>query len=110
MTNSSFKPVKETSFGMYVWQLPDGTYLGNTEGDILNVMSEEYDLGKMKILRDAATHYGYAEGKCVFLPGRRRVTEEELEEQQERLRLGLTPDIYDAPALMDELRAAKQNG
>lgn len=95
---------------MYVWQLPSGEVLGDTEGNILNVMSEEYDLGKMKILRDAATHYGYPEGKCRFLPGRRRVTDEELEEQTSRMADGLTPDIYDAPALLDELRYNEQNG
>jgi hypothetical protein len=109
-TKSSFKPVQETTFGMYVWELPNGEILGNTDGDILNVMSEQYDLGKMKILRDAATHYGYPEGKCKFLPGRRRVTEDELAEQVQRLAEGKTPDIYDAPALIDELKNGQQHG
>lgn len=94
---------------MYVWQLPDGEYLGNTEGDILNIPSEKWDLRKMKNLRDAATNYGYPEGEAIFLPGRRRVNSDELEEQKDRLKQGLTPDIYDAPALLDELRSAKQN-
>lgn len=110
MTKSNFKPVEESSFGMYVWKLPSGEILGNTDGDVLNVMSEKYDLGKMKILRDAATYYGFPEGEAVFLPGRRRVTEDELEEQKDRLKQGLTPDIYDAPALMDEIRANQQHG
>lgn len=110
MTNSKFRPVEESSFGLYVWKLPSGELLGNTDGDVLNVPSEKFDLGKMKMLRDAATYYGFPEGECVFLSGRRRVTEDELEEQKERLKDGLTPDVYDAGALMDEVRNKQQHG
>lgn len=110
MSNSTFKPVQETSFGLYVWQMPDGRWVGDSDGNFLNVASEQYDMKKMKILRDAVRHYGVEEGQAVFLPGRRRVTDEELEIQQQRLLDGLTPDEYDAPALLDELREQKQNG
>jgi hypothetical protein len=46
----------------------------------------------------------------MFLQSRRRVTEEEYEEQIERMKDGKTPDVYDAPALLDEIAAKEQNG
>ena len=110
MKNFKITPVEESSFGMYVWQLPSGEVLGDTEGNILNVPSEKYDLAKIKIIREAAAHYGYPEGEPRFLSGRRRVTDEEYDEQVERMKEGKTPDIYDAPALLDELAAKEQNG
>jgi hypothetical protein len=102
--------VKESSFGVYAWKLPTGAFLGNEDGEILYIPSEEYDLSKMKALQDAATHYGYPDGRAVFLDGARGVTDEEYEEQIDRAKQGLTPDIYDAPALLDEIAYGEQHG
>jgi hypothetical protein len=110
MKNFRMRKVDESSFGLYVWKLPTGEILGDEDGNILNVPSEQYNLGRIKILRDAATHYGYPEGEPLFMSGRRRVTDEEEEEQIERMKEGKTPDIYDAPALLDELAAKEQHG
>jgi hypothetical protein len=110
MKNFRMQEVKESSFGVYIWQLSDGRILGDPEGNVLNIPSEEYDLGKMKLLRDAAAHYGYPNGKPRFMAGARRVTDEEYEEQIDRTKRGLTPDVYDAGALMDELAYKEQHG
>ena len=108
--NSRITKIEESDFGLYVWKLPDGKILGDTDGNVLNVPSERHDLRKMKIIRDAATHYGYPEGEAVFMASTRRVTDDEYEEQKDRLKNGLIADPYDAPALLDELAAEKQHG
>lgn len=110
MKNFRMRKVDESSFGVYVWKLPTGEVLGNEDGDILNIPSQQYDLSKIKKLRDAATSYGYPDGEAVFMSGRRRVTDEEEQEQIERMKEGKTPDVYDAGALLDELAANKQHG
>lgn len=108
--NSRIQEIQESTFGLYAWKLPDGRLLGDTDGNILNVPSEQYDLRKIKILRDAATSYGYPDGEAVFMAGHRRVTDEEYDEQKDRMKSGLTPDPYDAPALLDELAYKEQHG
>jgi len=110
MKKPKITPIEESSFGVYVWQLPSGEVLGDTDGNILNIPSEKYDLSKIAIIRKSAAYYGYPEGEARFLSGRRRVTEEEYQEQKGRMAEGKTPDIYDAPALLDELAEREQNG
>ena len=110
MKNLKITPVEESSFGLYVWKLPSGEVLGDTDGNVLNIPSEKYDLKKIAIIRKSAAYYGYPEGEAMFLPSRRRVTEEEYEEQVDRMKAGKTPDVYDAPALLDELAAKEQHG
>lgn len=110
MNKSTFKPVEESKYGVYVWRMPDGRFVSDGDGNFLNIPSEKFDLSKMKALREAVNYYGITEGEAVFLSGRRRVTDSEYEEQQERMVNGLTPDPYDAGALADELRYKKQHG
>lgn len=94
--------VNESTFGVYVWEI-NGQFVADEDGNWLNIPSEKGDLVKIMKLTATAFHYGLKEGKALFLPGRRRVTDDELEEQKQRLAMGLTPDIYDAGALLDEL-------
>lgn len=94
---------------MYVWQLPDGEVLGDDDGNIMNVFCNKGDRKAIAALTDAARHYGFSEGQPVWWSGKRRITDEELEEQQMRERLGLTPDPLDLGALRDEARG-KRNG
>ena len=77
---SRLQEVKESRFGLYVWMMPDGQIVANEDLDWLNIPSVEGDVEKIRKLRDAVRYYGIAEGQPVFLPGRRRVTDEELEE------------------------------
>lgn len=106
----AMKPIQDTVFGLYVWRMPDGSYVQDTDGNFLNIPSVEHDREKMRRLRQAVNYFGIHFGKPVFMPGRRRVTDDELEEQKQRQRWGLTPDIYDAGALLEELREKKANG
>lgn len=95
--------VKQSTFGVYCWGMPDGKLVADENGDWLNIPAEKGDRVKMGIIRDVVLHYGIIVGEPVFMPGRRRITDQEFIEQKERLALGLTPDIYDAGALLDEL-------
>lgn len=112
MTNKDDKPkvpkmkrtaVKQSTFGVYCWGMPDGKLVADEDGNWLNIPSEKGDRKKIATLTESARYYGITAGEAVFMPGRRRITDEELVEQNARLALGLTPDIYDAGALLDEL-------
>ena len=78
------KRVRESQVGVYVWELPNGNILANTDGEILNVPSEFGDLSKMAELQRAAKHYGYPDGKAVFEEVH-RCTESEYQAQMEAL-------------------------
>ena len=102
--------INETNYGLYVWEMPDGRVVADDELNWLNIPSVRGDEKKIAQLTQAVRYYGITEGKAVFMPGRRRVTDEEYEEQKMRAALGLTPDPYDAQALKDELKYKKQFG
>lgn len=110
LTTTNKQLVEEVSYGMYVWQLPDGTVLADNDDNVMNVFCMKGDRRAQAALADAARHYGFAEGEPLWWSGKRRVTDEELEEQRMREKFGLVPDPLDIGALRDEARAARQNG
>lgn len=88
----NIRSVEETNLGIYVWEMPDGSYVGDGEGHFMMIPARKGDLGRIAKLRDAAKYYGVEEGRPVFLSNRRPVTDEEYEQQKARLELGLDPD------------------
>lgn len=100
---NSPRVIKEVNWGLYVWEMPDGRWIGDDEGNFLNIPSTEGDLSRIKKLSDAVRSYGIHSGRPKFLAGHRQVTDEEYERQQDRMRLGLLPDEYDIPALIEEM-------
>ncbi len=102
--------VEEVPWGMYVWQTPDGEVLGDSDGNVMNVFCQKGNRAALKAIRDAARHYGINEGQPVWWSGKRRVTDEEFEEQRLREKMGLVPDPLDIGAIRDEERALRQNG
>lgn len=114
MTNEGFRTtnrqaVEEVPYGMYVWQTPDGEVLGDGDGNVMNVFCMKGDRKAINALADAARHYGYAEGTPVWWSGKRRINDEELEEQEVRERMGLVPDPLDYAAIKDEQIQRKVN-
>lgn len=83
--------IRESDIGVYVWQLPSGNFLADTEGHILNVPSEFGDLSKMVELQKAAKHYGFPEGKAVFEEVHRCTEQEYQDQMQELIESGTTP-------------------
>jgi len=106
---SKIQVVDHTNHGLYVWQLPDGRYLTDDEGNHLSIASTKYDVKKMNRLATVAAHYGFPDGKPVFLAGHRKVSESEYQHQRERMAAGLLPDEYDFGAVQDELRFKQQH-
>ena len=105
-----FKEVQEDDYGLYIWVTNDGRRVADEDGNTMNIPSKKGDQEKIKLLRDAARHYGVIGGKPLFLPSRRRVTQSEWEYQQERLRAGLIPDPLDFHAMKEQAEYAKKYG
>ena len=106
-TNRQF--VEEEPWGMYVFKCNDGEVLGDGDGNVMYAFGFKNDPTKKKAVADAARHYGFGpdEGEVVYLPGRRPIGDEELAEQEFRMRMGLVPDPLDYGAMMDEMRGRK---
>src|SRR4051794_19321705 len=100
----NLKPVKETEYGLYIWMMPDGSVVKDEEDNFMCIASREGDFRKIKLLQDAAKSFGIEVGRAFFLPGRRKVDNEEFERQKARLEAGLIPDEYDAAAWAEEIR------
>lgn len=95
-------------YGLFVFRCDDGEVLGDGDGNIMNVFGMRADGNKhARTIREAASHYGFTEGKVEFWPGQRPVSDEEFEQQKFRAGLGLTPDPLDYGALMDEMEAKR---
>ena len=86
-------------WGLYFWRLPDGHLFKDDEGRLLNVPSIRNDIGQIAKLRDAARSYGQPEGTPWFYAGIGRATDEEYQEQLDRLDQGLIPSLNDIGAV-----------
>lgn len=102
--------VEEVPYGVYVWKCADGEILGDDEGNFMNVFCMKGDRRAIDALRQAAKYYGYEDGEPVWWSGKRRVSDDELAEQEMRERLGLIPDPLDIGAIRDEMRSRKYRG
>lgn len=98
--------IDEVDYGVYVWCMPDGKWVGDDDGNFLNIPAMRGDKVRMRSLADAVRSYGVEGGWPFFLAGNRRVTDEEFEEQLQRQKFGLTPDPMDVPAIMEDRRNA----
>lgn len=104
MHTPNIRTVQETNIGLYVWEMPDGRWVGDDQGNFMNIPAREGDRKRIAELTDAAKAHGVTEGQPFFLSGNRRVTDEQYEEQRQRLLFGLTPDPEDNFAQIDELK------
>lgn len=107
MGKSKISVVSQTDIGLYIWQMPDGRFVTDEDKNLMNIPAIRGDLAAIKKITDAAKYYGLEEGQPFFLEGSRRATDEELEEQKERLRQGLVPDPYDIGVYKDALDGRK---
>jgi len=100
----------ESILGIYVWEMPDGRWIGDDDGNFLSITSKEGNKERMDLLANAVRQYGIYDGKPKFLSGRRKIDDEEFEYQQQRLKWGLTPDPLDIGNYKDEMKKLKQGG
>jgi hypothetical protein len=101
---------KQRKDGIYVWRLPDGEIVKDGNGNTMNIPSKIHDLDSISKITNAARHYGFFDGKAEFMPGVRRVSDEEYSEQINRLKEGYIPSDTDLGAWMDAARGIKKHG
>lgn len=101
--NSNPRPVEEHDHGIYVWYTADGRRVEDENGNVMNIPARRGDLHAINKIQEAAKYFGVPDGRAVFLGGRRRISQSEWEDQQDRMRAGLIPDPYDYKALEDAL-------
>ncbi len=102
MKKTNIQTVDEAAYGVYVWEMPNGQWVGDDEGNFLSIASMKGDLKRINELTEAARHYGIMVGKPLFLSGNRKISDEEFEYQKQRQAFGLIPDEHDIPALVSE--------
>jgi hypothetical protein len=101
--NQKSQIIEETRLGIYVWEMPDGRWIGDDDGNFLSITATKGNRSKIAALADAVRHYGISEGQPKFLSGRRKIDDEEFEHQNERLKWGLTPDPLDIGVYKDSV-------
>jgi len=102
--------VEEVSYGLYLWQMPDGSLVTDEDGNHMNIASMKGDMRKINALKQFAKDMGVEEGKPMWMGGHRQVTSDEYEEQKQRLEWGLIPDELDVPAIKEDLIQKKKMG
>lgn len=106
LTSKGKREIKEVPWGVYLWRMPDGSFVGDGEGNFLMISSTEGDQQRLRALADAARECGVTTGAPCYFSGNRIVSDEEYEHQKTRMRLGLTPDPFDIAAIQEEKRYA----
>ena len=100
--------IEEVNYGLYLWQMPDGSLVQDDEGNYMNIAAIKGDIRKINALKDFARAHGLGEGKPIWFSGHRQVTAEEYEEQKQRLEWGLVPDELDVPAIKEDLEQQRK--
>lgn len=108
LTSNGKREVKEVPWGVYLWKMPDGKFVGDGEGNFLMIASTEGDQQRMRALADAARACGVEEGAPCYFSGNRIVSDEEYEHQKARMKLGLVPDPFDIAAIREEQKYANK--
>ena len=96
--------LEETTLGVYIWQMPDGRWVGDDNGNYLSVAAFKGDKNKVAAITEVVKGFGIETGSAVFLSGQRKINDEEYEEQKARLKWGLTPDPLDIGEYKEALR------
>ena len=105
INNTKYKVLdEESTLGIYVWEMPDGRWIGDDDGNFLSVTSKKNNKSLMDALAREVRSFGIHEGKPKFLSARRKIDDEEFEYQQQRLKWGLIPHPMDIGNYKDEMK------
>lgn len=99
---------EETTLGIYVWEMPDGRWIGDDDGNYLSITSIKGNRSRIDALAREVRSYGIYEGQPKFLSGRRKIDDEEFEYQKQRLEWGLVPDPLDIGVYKDEMKSVNR--
>lgn len=95
---------EESTLGIYVWEMPDGRWIGDDDGNYLSVTSKKGNRSRIDALSKEVRSFGINVGQPLFLSARRKIDDEEFSYQQSRLNLGLVPDPLDIGNYKDEMK------
>jgi hypothetical protein len=101
---------KFSNYGTYIWHKPNGKAFTDGQGSALSIESMRDDPSRIKELEDAAKYWGQPEGKAVFYPNMKKISEEEHSEQLDRMSQGLIPNLNDIGALIAAKKTLKAYG
>jgi hypothetical protein len=91
---------KFSSFGTYVWMKPNGKPFTDGRGNALSIEGMRDDKARIKELADAAKYWGQSDGRAVFYPNMKKISDEQHSEQVDRMNQGLIPSMNDLGALI----------
>ena len=100
--------IEDSVLGIYVWEMPDGRWIGDDNGNFLSVTSKKGNRSRIDALAREVSSYGIYEGQPKFLSARRKINDEEFAEQEQRLKWGLVPDPFDIGSYKDEMKSLKR--
>ena len=101
---------EESTLGIYVWEMPDGRWIGDDDGNFLSITSKKNNKSRIEALAKEVRNFGIYEGQPKFLSGRRKIDDEEFEYQQQRLKWGMVPGPLDIGNYKDELKNIRAKG
>jgi len=105
INNTRYKVLdEESTLGIYVWEMPDGRWIGDDDGNFLSVTSKKGNRSRIDALAREVRTFGIYEGGPKFLSARRKIDDEEFEYQKQRLNWGLIPDPMDIGNYKDEMK------
>jgi len=87
-------------FGTYVWMKPNGKPFMDSDKNVLSIEGMKDDKAKIKELAEAAKYWGQPEGRAVFYPNMKKISDEEHSEQVDRMNQGLIPSMNDLGAVI----------
>jgi hypothetical protein len=101
---------KFSNFGTYVWYKANGKPFTDGSGSVLSIEGMKDDKARIKQLSEAAAHYGEAEGRAMFFPNTRKISDEQYSEQMDRLKQGYIPSENDLGALIAAKKTIDEYG
>lgn len=99
-----------SNYGTYVWHKPNGKAFTDGQGNALSIESMNGDQTRVTELENAARYWGQPDGKAVFYPNMKKISEEEHSEQVDRMANGLIPSMNDLGAVIAAKKTLSQYG
>lgn len=89
-----------SAYGTYVWYKPNGKAFTDGNGSVLSIEGMKDDKARIKQLSDAARHFGQPEGRAMFFPNTKKISDEQHSEQLDRMKQGFIPNLNDLGAVI----------
>jgi hypothetical protein len=99
-----------SDLGVYVWIKENGKAFTDGDNGVLSIEAHKGDEERIKKLKDAASYYGEPNGRPVFYPNVKQVSDAEHSEQVDRMKQGLIPSENDLGALIAAKNAFNEHG